>query len=384
MVLKRLGHNVRILERNPTPLLHNQGAGVVAGGDTQDFFHRHDATQRAIAVTSRLRHYLDLEGNVIHSEQSVQKMTSWDLLYYILMANFDRVESEYCKLPEPIEGEGEAKYEYGHLVTGLDDRKDQVEIHFKNRDGKQGRTSADLVIGADGPSSTMRKILLPDVKRQYAGYVAWRGTIPETEASATAKEAFVEKFAFYHSPGVQILAYTIPGPNGALEPRRRLINWVWYTNYPEDSREYADLMTDSKGNRHRNTLPIGSMRAEIWQQQRAYAERILPPQFAEIVTKTQQPFIQAITDVVSPRNAFFDGKVLLIGDALAGFRPHTAASTSQAAFDALKLQELMTGKMSREGWERETMDYARQVQERGVALGERSQFGRHPLARGMA
>lgn len=385
MVLKRLGHNVRILERNPTPLLHNKGAGVVAGGDAQEFFHRHDATKRPIAVTSRLRHYLDLEGNVIHREQSVLMMTSWDLLYYLLRANFDRVESEYCKLlPEPIEGEGEVKYEYGHLVTGLEEKKDRMEIEFEDRDGKQGSTSADLVIGADGANSTIRKILSPEVRRQYAGYVAWRGTIPETEASPAAKEAFIEKLTFYHSPGIQILSYTIPGHGGSLEPGKRLINWVWYTNYPEDSPEYADLMTDSEGNRHHNTLPIGSMRDEIWQQQQAYAKRILPPQFADIVSKTKHPFIQAITDVISPRNAFFDGKILLIGDAVAGFRPHTAASTSQAAFDALKLEELISGKMSRTEWEMETMEYARHVQERGVALGERSQFGRHPLSRGKA
>ncbi|MCJ1366225.1 hypothetical protein MMC16_005351 [Acarospora aff. strigata] len=379
VVLKRLGHHVRILERNPTSLLHNQGAGVVAGGDTQEFFHKHDATNRPIAVTSRLRHYLDIDGNVIHKEHSVQKMTSWDLLYYLLRANFDRVESEYCKLPGPIEGEGEAKYEYGHVVTGLKNKEEHVEIEFQDRDGKQGSTSADLVIGADGSSSTIRKVLLPDVKRTYAGYVAWRGTIPETEASQAAKDAFVEKFAFYHTGGVQILSYTIPGPNGALEPGKRLINWVWYINYAEDSQDFADLMTDSQGKRHHNTLPIGSMRPEIWTKQPAYAKQILPPQFAEIVTKTKHPFIQAITDVIAPRNVFFDGKVLLIGDAVAGFRPHTAASTSQAAFDALQLGRLMSGNVGLEQWQRETMEYARQMQSRGVALGERSQFGRHPL-----
>jgi len=266
-------------------------------------------------------------------------------------------------------------------VTGLEDRKDQVEIHYKDRDGKQGHTSADLVIGADGPSSTMRKTRRKAPVRRVRGVA---GNDPGNGCFSDRQRSIVEKFAFYHSPGIQILAYTIPGLNGALEPGHRLINWVWYTNYPEDSREYADLMTDSHGNRHRNTLPIGSMRDEIRQQQRAYVERMLPPQFVEIVTKTKKPFIQAITDVISPRNAFFDGKVLLIGDALAGFRPHMAASTSQAAFDALKLEELMTGKMSREGWESETVEYARRVQERGVVLGERRQFGRHPLARGMA
>jgi len=353
---------------------------VVAGGDTQEFFHKYDTTKRPIAVTSKLRHYLDLEGNVIHREHTVQKMTSWDLLYYLLRANFDRVESAYCTLPEPIKGEGEAKYEYGHLLTDVKDNKDHVELEFQDKDGKHGTTSADLVIGADGPSSTIRKILLPEVKRTYAGYVAWRGTIPEDEASAAAKEAFVEKFAFYHAEGIQILSYTIPGENGALEPGKRLVNWVCYINYPEDSKEYAELMTDSHGKRHHNTLPIGEMRKEIWEHQQDYAKKVLPPQFVEIVTKTEQPFIQAITDVISPRNAFFDGKVLLIGDAVAGFRPHTAASTSQAAFDAQQLDGLMRGNISRGEWERNTMEYARHMQSRGVALGERSQFGRHPLA----
>ncbi|KAI9876341.1 MAG: hypothetical protein M1830_006738 [Pleopsidium flavum] len=383
VIFKRLGHNVRILERNPTPLLHNQGAGVVAGGDTQEFFHKYDATKRPIAVTSKLRHYLDREGHVIHREQTVQKMTSWDLLYFLLRANFDGVESGYCKLPGPVDGEGKAKYEYGHLVKELKDKKDHVEVDFEDKEGQHGSTSADLVIGADGPSSTIRKILLPEVRRTYAGYVAWRGTIPEDEASPEAKEAFVEKFAFYHTEGIQILSYTIPGEKGALEPGKRLINWVWYANYPEDSNEFAELMTDSHGKRHHNTLPIGGMRKEIWEQQQDYAKKILPPQFAEIVTKTQQPFIQAITDVLSPKNSFFDGKVLLIGDAVAGFRPHTAASTSQAAFDAQKLDEMVRGDISRVEWERNTMEYARHMQERGVALGERSQFGRHPLAQSL-
>lgn len=30
--------SIRILERSPTKLLHNQGAGVVAGNETQQFF----------------------------------------------------------------------------------------------------------------------------------------------------------------------------------------------------------------------------------------------------------------------------------------------------------------------------------------------------------
>ncbi|MCJ1405840.1 hypothetical protein MMC11_009070 [Xylographa trunciseda] len=382
IVFKRLGHAVRIFERNPTPLLHDQGAGIVAGGDAQAYFSKYDRTHHSIAVPSKLRHYLDKDGNQIHRENTTQQMTSWDLLYHLLRANFDGVKSDYCEVPPSAPSDGSGVYEYGHMVKDVRDGRDgKVEVDFEDRDGKMSSESVDMLIGSDGASSTLRKILLPDVKREYAGYVAWRGTVPEGEVSKSAREAFVEKFAFYHSDGVQILSYTIPGRNGSLKIGERLVNYVWYCNYPQDSEEYKELMTDSDGHRHHTTLPVGKMRPEIWDQQKAYARKILPPQFAEIVERTKQPFIQAITDVLSPRNSFFDGKVLLIGDAVAGFRPHTAASTSQAAFDALMLDDLMSGKIDNERWQEKTMNYARDMQRRGVEMGQRSQFGHHPLAR---
>ncbi|MCJ1353364.1 MAG: hypothetical protein MMC33_003350 [Icmadophila ericetorum] len=381
IILKRLGHTVKILERNPTPLLHNQGAGIVAGGEVQEFFDKYDLTKTSVAVASKIRHYLDRSGNEIHREHSVQQMTSWDLLYHVLRANFDGVQSDYCRVPEPVEGEGLASYDYGHRVKGLKGQPNGViELTSVNRHGTEEKHSADLAIGADGGSSTMRGLLTSNVEREYAGYVAFRGTVRESEVSQSATEAFVEKFAFYHSQGVQILAYTIPGANGSLEIGKRLINWVWYCNYAEDSTQFSELMTDSDGNRHHLTLPPRKMRAEVWNQQRDVAKKILPPQFAEIVSLTQHPFVQAITDVVSPSNVFHEGKVLLMGDALAGFRPHTAASTNQAALDAMLLGKMMDGEMSVEEWGRMTMEYARHMQRRGVEMGQRSQFGKHPLA----
>jgi hypothetical protein len=40
----------------------------------------------------------------------------------------------------------------------------------------------------------------------------------------------VEKFAFFHRDGLQILAYVISGMNGSLAPGDRKLNWVWYWN----------------------------------------------------------------------------------------------------------------------------------------------------------
>jgi 2-polyprenyl-6-methoxyphenol hydroxylase-like FAD-dependent oxidoreductase len=55
-----------------------------------------------------------------------------------------------------------------------------VEVEYEGMDGRKGALQADIVIGADGPSSTVRKLLLPEVERTYVGYVTWRGTVKES------------------------------------------------------------------------------------------------------------------------------------------------------------------------------------------------------------
>lgn len=153
---------------------------------------------------------------MIDKEESRQEMTSWDLLYNVLRRNFDG-EGEDGYFPEgkgergvgDEEGDGTGEYLYGHKVTSLKDvGEDGVEVEYEleEKDGKGGRLKADLVIAADGPSSTIREILLPEVKRKYVGYVAWRGTVLESDVDEKTRECFAEKFTFFHSTGLQILA----------------------------------------------------------------------------------------------------------------------------------------------------------------------------------
>lgn len=391
---------VTLLERSPSALLHNQGAGVVAGAETQTFFSRYVCPGHEIAVRSHQRLYLDRKGGVVDGsvDEREQRMTSWDVLYRLLRHRVDGMDaSEYLSSTEGEEAEtadqvlktaegsdansGTAEYNYGCTLTSIEDASSAgVRVHWKDKAGEAQSSTADLVIAADGASSSIRKTLLPEVQRSYAGYVAFRGTVPESSISQAAADVFVEKFAFFHTTGVQILTYLIPGENGTLRKGERLVNWVWYCNYAEGSAEHEDLMTDTEGKRHAVTLPVGGMKESVWTGQKKYAREVLPPQFAEVVNKTSHPFVQAITDNIAPENEFLDGKVLLVGDALAGFRPHTAASTGQGAFDALTMADLVQGKIGRREYREKVLSYAKEVQRHGVQLGERSQFGRHPLA----
>ena len=143
--------------------------------------------------------------------------------------------------------------------------------------------------------------------------------------------------------------YSIPGDQGSLKPGERHSNYVWYCDCAEDSSDVEDLMTDINGHRHRNTLPIGGVRDEIWFRQKALARDILAPPFAELVTKTSRPFVATISETISPQASFLDGKVLVVGDALASFRRRAGLSTDQAALNALLLGKVMKGGHGIEG-----------------------------------
>jgi 2-polyprenyl-6-methoxyphenol hydroxylase-like FAD-dependent oxidoreductase len=68
---------------------------------------------------------------------------------------------------------------------------------------------------------------------------------------------------------------------------------------------------------------------------RVDAERLLGPQFRQIVKLIEEPILQPIYDLESPRMAF--GRVAIVGDAAFVARPHVAAGVSKAADDAAAL-----------------------------------------------
>ncbi|KAK0702231.1 hypothetical protein B0H67DRAFT_650287 [Lasiosphaeris hirsuta] len=384
IALKALGHDTTILERNPTSLLHDQGAGIVAGGDSLEFFQKYNRCKQPLAVDSKRRQYVDKKGNIVHVVDMVQSMSSWDLTYHILRANYDGMPSLYCDVPLPDPSHGTAAHFHNRTVTAVEelDGSGRIRVFWKETSSPSttGFLIGDRVIGADGPNSTIRSLFFPDLRRKYAGYCALRGTVPESDASAEARELFTERFTFYHGPGIQILAYLIPGVNGTVETGHRLINFVYYTNFAEGSAELDEILTDRNGQRRRITMPPGMTDLNAWEKQRVVARERLPPQFAEIVCKAKRPFVQAVTDIISPEHEFLDGKMVLIGDALAGFRPHTVASTAQAALDAMMYADYVAGEVTRDEWKRETMGYARYIQRRGVDMGNRSQHQLLPLS----
>jgi hypothetical protein len=183
------------------------GAGIVFGPPAQEYFAKHVQVSRPLTITSFMRQTLDRNGHPIFQEHRQQKMVSWDLIYFTTRAFFDSLESSYCKLPPKNDSHGNASYLYSHKVTNVKEGNGGLlNIEFEDQGGEKGEDEADMVIAADGPSSTIRGLVCPEVERRYVGYVAWRGTLLESEATEELKDTFVDNFTFFHGPGIQILA----------------------------------------------------------------------------------------------------------------------------------------------------------------------------------
>ena len=322
-LLVRARHEVRLLEKS-THSLDGRGAGIVTHAalgaglrragvaleeDRGDALHGLGAL--GVAVAGRVA--LDRHGDAVARRALPQVLTSWSRLYALLC---DALPAG-CAL-------------MGRTVVGVDADAAAVNVVC---DGGE-RFDADLLVASDGIRSAVRARLAPEVQPQYAGYVAWRGVCDEAVLSRQTRATLFEQFGFGLPPGEQIIGYPVAGAGHATTPGQRRYNFVWYRPADETTRLPA-LMTDADGEHH----PAGIAPHKVsWRQvaaMREAARALLAPQFAEIIEKTAQPFLQPIHDLTSERLAF--GRVALMGDAAFVARPHVGMGVTKAAEDAMAL-----------------------------------------------
>ncbi len=354
IMLRSIGWDVDIYERSDRNL-DSRGGGVVLQSDVVEAFQRAGISTQSLGVEARERYYLNSDGSIDEPMSMRQMLTSWNLLYGSMRRHFP---SEH--------------YHYRKQLLNIEQNGDRVTAIFT--DGT--RDTADLLIGADGPNSTVRQQFLPDANYLYAGYVAYRGLVNENELEAEAAALFTERFVFYQFPNSHILQYVIPGDRESLAPGERRFNWVWYVNYDETT-ELPHILTDKNDERRDYSIPPGAIAPSVEKEMRLYANKILAPPFQKLVAATQEPFVQAILDLGVPQMTF--GRVALVGDAAFIPRPHTAASTAKAAANAIFLVEALVRHnhnviKALSAWQPSQLAYGRQLMASGKQMGDFSQF----------
>jgi 2-polyprenyl-6-methoxyphenol hydroxylase-like FAD-dependent oxidoreductase len=316
LLLRRRGWDVDIYERVESEL-SGRGAGIVAQQELIGRLRGLGLATDGLGVLIITRKILGALGETTNEYDCPQVATAWERVYRLLRDAFP---------PE--------HYHRGRAFTGFSQDAARVVAHFSDGDS----VAADLLVGADGIRSNVRQQCLPQVAPQYAGYTAWRALLSESDFPAGVHTELFAYMSFGLPPGEQFLGYPIAGPDNDLREGHRRYNVIWYRPADENTK-LRWLLTDESGVTHAISIPPPLIRREAVAEMRAAAERLLAPQFREIVRLTGEPILQPIYDLVSPRMAV--GRVAVVGDAAFVARPHVGAGVAKAADDAAALAEAL-------------------------------------------
>jgi 2,6-dihydroxypyridine 3-monooxygenase len=355
LVLRDAGCDVRVFERSSTALAA-RGAGIAALDTTLDYPVRRGGfrTSELCSATEWIR-FVNRDSSVRHEQRHRYLFSSWNTIYRSLLGLFDA-----------------GRYLLGTEVT--DFRQDDDTVVVTLASGAQAE--ADLLVCADGVGSLGRARLAPGSGRTYSGYVAWRGTVPERDLSAGTRALLGGALTYQVLRDSHILVYPIPALDGSVSEGDRLINTVWYVNVAEGAPLDA-LMTGRDGIRRQVSLPPGAATGQAVTGMRQAAADLLAEPIAEVIARTDEPFVQVVYDIEVSRMVF--GRTCLVGDAAFAVRPHAAAGTAKAAADGWALaQELESAggdvPAALAAWERRQLALGRGLLARCRDIGNSSQF----------
>lgn len=316
--LRRAGWDVDIYERVDSEL-SGRGAGIVAQPELIGRLRDLGLETRGLGVEISARKILDAEGRLTHTSECPQVLTAWERVYRLLRDGFPA-----------------ARYHRGRGLAGFTQTADSVTAHFSTGETVVG----DLLVGADGIRSSVRQQCAPEVTPLYAGYSAWRALIAESAFPPEVHRAVFEFMSFGLPPGEQFLGYPVAGPDNDLRPGHRRYNVIWYR--PADEKTKLPwLLTDDSGVTHAISIPPPLIRRAAIAEMHEAAERLLAPQFRQVVRLFPEPILQPIYDLESARMAF--GRVAIVGDAAFVARPHVGAGVSKASDDAAALAAALRG-----------------------------------------
>ena len=202
---------------------------------------------------------------------------------------------------------GPERLHLGHKVVRIAEKDSVVSLDFANGH----RAEVDLLIGADGARSTVRKFVAGGERAVYSGTSAFRGIVQVRELSSLPDPQALQ---FWMGPNAHLLHYAI-GPSGGH---------VNFFAVVEGPRTWAHDTW---------TAPVGPDEAA-----KAFAG--WHPAVIEMVASVPHSVRWALF-TVQPLRTWRRGRAVLLGDAAHGMLPHHGQGANTTIEDAITLAELL-------------------------------------------
>ncbi|KUL27829.1 FAD-dependent monooxygenase [Actinoplanes awajinensis] len=219
----------------------------------------------------------------------------------------------------------------GRRCVAVHESPHGVELEFAD-----GTTAgADVVVGADGLRSAVRRHVNGPDEAVFAAMSCFRGLVPAPPGSA------VSGLTFFLGPGRHLVAYPVRGGE--------LINFVAYVPDPEWTLE--------------------SWSAKCPPAEAAAAFDGWHPAVTTLLANAEETGRWALYDR-EPLRRWSTGRVTLLGDAAHPMLPHAGQGTNQALEDAATLAACLSGLGPAEGLRR--YEQLRKARTRQIQLGSRA------------
>lgn len=204
---------------------------------------------------------------------------------------------------------GRQRLHLGRRLAHFEQDEQGVILYFEGGQAER----ADLLIGADGLRSRVRQELFPAGQPRYAGYTVWRGIAP------LANEQVKPGFAFE--------SWGYGQRFGLLRVSRDNVYWFAVQNGPAGQ-----------------LIPLAQRQAYL---QKQFAGWHQPIQTVLAATPAES-FLQNDSYDLSPMPRWFEGRVVLLGDAIHATTPNMGQGACQAIESAVFLAHCLAVKPDHE------------------------------------
>ncbi len=207
------------------------------------------------------------------------------------------------------------------------------------RDGRM--YAADIVVGADGYRSVVRRSVAPDKPdADFAGYLIWLGLVDE----AAINGRMPMDTAYLENGSYTFLGYPLPGLDGSRTRGSRRLGWAWYDAGRQGLLRETGAVADNVVCR---SLIPDEIPESMYQDLAVKAERLWP-----------QPWREAVADCVRRRSIIatpiaeylpdrlVNHRLCLVGDAAHVPTPMTGGGFWEFMIDAELLAESLDGSIN--------------------------------------